>query len=199
MVIAYIDECGRGPLWGPVYAAAVIWDETKEIVPPFPVKSWDSKKLSEKKRKLLYEYIKSNTLDYSIGICSAQEIDSLGIYVATMKAFHNALDNLTIPFDMIYVDGPRFEVYCTKEDFVCHKCFIKGDDLHPSIGMASIIAKVSRDEYMYECCRNNPDLSKKYSLDKNKGYGTKAHIDGLKKYGPTCDHRRSFKWGNGSI
>ena len=127
MTIAYIDECGRGPLWGPVYAAAIIWDESKDICPPFPVKSWDSKKISEKKRKILYEYIKSNAIECSVGTSSRQEIDTLGIYTATMKAFHNALDNLNTQFDMIYVDGPRFEVYCGKDDFVCHKCFLVFD------------------------------------------------------------------------
>ena len=81
-----------------------------------------------------------------------------------------------------------------KDDFVCHKCFVKGDDLHPVIGMASIIAKVTRDEYIYECCKNNPALSTKYKLDKNKGYGTKEHIDGLRNFGLTPDHRTSFKW-----
>ena len=194
MVNVSIDECGRGPLWGPVYAGAVIWDENKEIESPIKINSWDSKKLSEKKRNILSEYIKNNALDYAIGIASSKEIDELGIYPATIKAFHQALDNLKVPFDNIYVDGNRFEPYCNKDDFITHQCFIKGDDSHITIGMASIIAKVERDNYISNYCKLYPDLDTKYNLSKNKGYGTKKHIDGLKLYGDSEFHRKSFKW-----
>ncbi len=196
MVIAYLDECGRGPLWGDVYACALIWDENKEISPPFKVKSWDSKKLTERRRNMLSDYIKENALEYSIGICSSDEIDEHNILNATMMAFHRALDKLSTKFDMIYVDGSRFETYCTRDDFIEHKCIIKGDDTYICIGMASIIAKVSRDKYIYDYCKENPELNEKYKLEKNKGYGTKEHLLGLSKYGMSENHRRSFKLKN---
>tara|TARA_Y100000389_G_C17463678_1_gene523716 strand:- start:854 stop:1462 length:609 start_codon:yes stop_codon:yes gene_type:complete len=192
MVIVMCDECARGTFFGEVYAGAVIWDENKEIEPPFLVKTWDSKKISAKKRKVLSEYIKENALAYGIGTASPAEIDEKNILNATMMAFHRALDKIEVAFDEIYVDGSRFEPYC-KDDFIPHQCFIKGDDNHVGIGMASIIAKVAHDDYIEKLCEENPELDEKYNLRKNMGYGTRAHIDGILKHGFTEYHRKSFK------
>ncbi len=110
-----------------------------------------------------------------------------------MIGFHRALDSIDKPFDTIYVDGNRFEPYCNNDDFVPHECFIKGDDTHICIGMASIIAKVAHDEYIERLCDNEPELHERYNLRKNMGYGTKAHIEGILKHGFTKYHRITFK------
>lgn len=193
MVVVSVDECARGVFYGRVYTGAVIWDENKPIEPPFPVKSWDSKKLSPKKRKVLSEYIKEHSVAWAIGTASSSEIDEHNILKATMMAFHRALDKIEVPFDEIYADGNRFETYCGKDDFIPHKCFVKGDDTHISIGMASILAKVAHDEYINELCIENPELDERYKLSSNMGYGTKHHIAGILKYGFTDNHRKSFK------
>jgi len=196
MVCVGLDEVGRGPFFGSLFCGAVIWDDdNKEIDEPecgFP-KSWDSKKISAKKRKILSKWIKDNAICWAIDSATSEEIDKYNILKATMMTFHKTLDKITVPFDMIYVDGNRFEPYCGKEDFIPHECFVKGDDTHICIGMASIIAKVAHDEYIESLCDENPDLDEKYNLRKNMGYGTKAHIDGILKHGFTKHHRMSFK------
>lgn len=186
------DEVARGPFFGNCFAAAVIWNDDAPS-PPFTVKSWDSKKMSSKKRKILSNYIKEHAMAWAIGTVSPAEIDEYNILKATMMAFHRALDKIEVPFDEIYVDGCRFEPYCGKDDFIPHKCFVKGDDLHQGIGCASIIAKVAHDEYIEQLCVENPELDEKYKLMSNMGYGTKAHIDGILNHGFTEYHRKSFK------
>ena len=193
MVIVYLDEVGRGPFFGPVFTGAVIWDDDKPIEPNVKVSSWDSKKISQKKRKILSDWIKENAKAWAIHSVSSKEIDEFNILRATMLSFHKTLDKIEIPFDEIYVDGNRFEPYCGKDDFVPHKCFIKGDNTHIGIGMASIIAKVAHDEYIENLCIENPYLDERYHLRKNMGYGTKAHIEGILEYGFTEHHRQSFK------
>lgn len=192
MVIASCDECARGVFFGDVYAGAVIVNEDMPP-PPFVVKTYDSKRISPKKRKILSDYIKENCVAWAIGTASSIEIDKYNILKATMMAFHRALDKLEVPFDQIYVDGNRFEPYCGQQDFVPHKCFVKGDDTHDSIGMASILAKVAHDEYIEELCHEHPELNDRYHLMNNMGYGTKKHIDGILQYGFTNYHRKSFK------
>ena len=192
-VTVYMDEACRGPIIGPVCTGAIIWNSTKEIDPPFKVKTWDSKKISAKKRKILSEYIKQNCEAWSIGIADNHEIDEKNILKATMTAFHRALDTINHPFNEIYVDGSYFEPYCGNDDFIPHKCIIKGDSKHIEIGMASILAKVAHDEYIEALCNERPELDERYNLRKNMGYGTKAHIEGVLKHGFTEFHRRSFK------
>ena len=193
MTIVYMDECARGVFFGDVYAGAVIWDPEKEINPPVKVNSWDSKKISAKKRKALSDYIKENCVAWSIGTANSKEIDKHNILNAAMIAFHRALDFINISFDQIYVDGNYFKPYCNNDDFIPHKCLVKGDSTHIEIGMASIIAKVAHDEYIQALCDKNPELDEKYNLKKNMGYGTQAHINGILKYGFSENHRRSFK------
>lgn len=194
MVCVGLDEVGRGPFFGSVFCGAVIWDENKPIDPPCPIpKSWDSKKISAKKRKILSKWIKENAVAWAISSASSEEIDHYNILKATMIGFHRALDSIDKPFDKIYVDGNRFEPYCGEDDFIPHECFVKGDNTHICIGMASIIAKVAHDEHIETLCDEDPQLDERYNLRKNMGYGTKAHIEGILKYGFTKHHRISFK------
>jgi len=179
-----IDEAGRGPLIGRVYAAAVIWPkdlDNSEIK--------DSKKISAKKRKILKEWIQENVLDYGIGYAEPEEIDNLNILQATYLAMHRALNNLKLKFNSILVDGNRFKNY----QGIKHQCIIKGDSKFYSIAAASILAKEYHDEYIKELCQNNLELDTNYKLLSNMGYGTKDHINGIKEYGITQYHRKSFK------
>lgn len=176
--IAGVDEVGRGPLAGPVYTAAVILDPAKHIL---GIK--DSKKLSEKQREILAEEIKQNCLCYSIGIASEEEIDRYNILVATKLAMKRAIEGLKINPEHILIDALRIEAVKIPQTSI-----IKGDDLSISIGAASIVAKVERDNFMNLAAGSYPE----YSFEKNKGYGTSEHVEALKKYGPCKIHRRSF-------
>ncbi len=178
-----IDEAGRGPFFGRVYAAVVNWPKNLENL---EIK--DSKKISSKKRKILKSWIEENVLDFAIGYAESEEIDELNILQATYLAMHRALDKLKTKPNLILVDGNRFKDY---QD-ISHKCIIKGDDKYLSIAAASILAKEYHDEYILNLCDIDPTLDKKYNLISNKGYGTKAHREGLLKYGMTDLHRKSF-------
>ncbi len=187
-LVAGIDEAGRGPWAGPVVASAVIF-YTKDISPLLLNSLNDSKKLSPKKRKELYNLLKKEALNgklgYSIGEASAQEIDNFNILQATFLAMRRAVEKLPQTPDMAIIDGNRIP-----KEFPCPtQCIIKGDSKSLSISAASIIAKVYRDRLMTELAQTYPD----YGFEKNAGYGTKNHIDGLKKYGVTPEHRKSFR------
>ncbi len=176
---AALDEAGRGCLAGPVVAAAVILpkDFKNDLIK-------DSKKLSEKQRLLAFDIIKKEALDYSVSFVTPQEIDKLNILQATMLSMHNCLDFLKLDFKHIIVDGNYFKQYKDIE----HHTVVKGDDLYYSIAAASILAKVSRDEYMKELHNNFPE----YQWESNKGYGSSNHIETIKKNGITEHHRLSF-------
>lgn len=185
-----IDEVGRGCLAGRVYAAAVIWPRRMSNDDWHMIK--DSKKLSHKKRKIVEEYIKSTAVDYAIGYVDEQYIDKYNILNASYQAMHNALNNLRVTPEMIIVDGNRFKTYISKDmDFIPHCCVKQGDNKYVSIAAASILAKVARDEYIMDLVKENPKLEK-YGWLKNKSYGTKQHMDAIKKYGITQWHRKSF-------
>jgi ribonuclease HII len=179
-----IDEAGRGPLIGRVYAAAVIWP--KDLDNP---EINDSKKISAKKRKILKKWILENVIDYGIGYAEPEEIDEINILQATYLAMHRALDNLKKNFDSILVDGNRFKPYQN----INYNTIIKGDATFYSISAASILAKEYHDEYIKEICIKDPELDNKYKLLSNMGYGTKDHIKGIQEYGITQYHRKSFK------
>ena len=173
-----VDEAGRGPLAGPVCAAAVILPENTIIEGVN-----DSKKLSEKKREQLYEVIKNTALSYSVSYATVEEIEELNILNATMLAMRRAVEGLKIIPDYVMIDGnraPKLETAC--------ETIVKGDAKSMSIACASILAKVTRDRLLYEYAKEYPQ----YGFDKHKGYGTKLHIEMLRKYGPCPYHRKSF-------
>ncbi len=177
-LIAGIDEVGRGPLAGPVVAAAVILPEDFCILGVD-----DSKKLSEKKRDALYTQIIDNAMAYGIGIVSAEKIDEINILEATKLAMKQAVEGLTITPDYLLIDALEL-----KDVSIPQKGIIKGDSISISIAAASIVAKVTRDRMMLEYHENYPH----YGFDKNKGYGTKVHYAGLDQYGFCEIHRQSF-------
>lgn len=177
-VICGIDEAGRGPLAGSVYAAAVILRD--DI---FIDGLDDSKKLSEKKREKLFDEIKEKAESYCIATATAQEIDELNILGATFLAMQRAVAGLSVKPDFALVDGNRLpELPCKAE------AVIKGDSKSASIAAASILAKVARDRYMKELDERYPE----YQFAKHKGYGTKLHYEMLAEYGMCPEHRRSF-------
>ena len=173
-----IDEAGRGCLAGPVVSAAVILPKNfnNSLIK-------DSKKLSEKKRKEAYKIIVENALNYSVSLVLPETIDKINILQATMLSMHNCLDTLE-GFNHILVDGNYFNKY----KGIPHTCVIKGDDTYYSIAAASILAKVSRDEYLKELHNEFPV----YNWDSNKGYGSVKHIEAIKNIGINEHHRTSF-------
>ena len=186
-----LDEAGRGCLFGPVCVAGVIWlDEDPN--PELEIR--DSKKVSEKKRTLLKDYIKDNSIAYSIVLVDHDDIDKYNILQATLRGMHQCLDNITdiINIDTILVDGNHFDFYSDRNDnYINHICVIDGDNTYKSIAAASILAKTYRDEWINKLVDENPELEK-YDLRNNKGYGTKRHLDAIKEYGVTKWHRKSF-------
>lgn len=187
-----IDEAGRGCLFGHVCVAAVIWPH-EDPEPCLEIK--DSKKVSEKKRNLLKDYIEQNAIAWSVQFVSHEEIDQVNILQATMKGMHRCVDEIRqqLEIDTILVDGNSFPMYTDENlDYVNHECIIGGDDKYKSIAAASILAKTHRDNYISELCKKNTKLES-YAIHKNKGYGTKIHMNALKQYGPVYGHRLSFK------
>jgi len=181
-----LDEVARGCMFGRVYTAAVIWPEDYKEDPNYIIK--DSKKLSKKKREELYYYIIDTALDWNINYIENDEIDKLNILQATLKSMHTNLDNLFIDVDHILVDGTNFNPYHK----IPYTCIPKGDDKFYSIAAASILAKVEHDWYIEDLCKKKPELHEKYDLLNNMGYGTKNHMDNIKKYGISEYHRKSF-------
>ncbi len=176
--IAGVDEAGRGPLAGAVYAAAVILPE--DI---FIAGLDDSKKLSEKKRELLFDEICEKAISYSIAFATESEIDEMNILNATHLAMNRAVDGLCIPADYCIVDGNSI-----KNMSIPHETMVKGDAKSASVAAASILAKVTRDRYITELAKKYPE----YGFEKHKGYGTKAHTDAILKHGVLPIHRKSF-------
>ncbi len=177
--VAGVDEAGRGPLAGPVVAAAVIFPEEF-----FLAGVDDSKKLSHDRRAQLYPQILANCRSYGVGIVSVAEIDQINIYQAAMLAMRQALDQLSPAAQHVLVDGrrnPKIDLPQTS--------IIKGDALSFTIGAASIIAKVTRDRLMLDYHRAFPQ----YGFDQHKGYATRSHLAALQQHGPCEIHRRSFR------
>ncbi len=177
-VVAGVDEAGRGPLAGPVCAAAVILPRFLEI-PGLD----DSKKLTEKKREALFDVIKAAALDYGIGWASVEEIDEVNILNATYLAMNRALRALKAVPDLTVIDGNRcegIEVPCVT--------LVGGDGLSANVAAASVLAKVSRDRYMKELAARYPG----YGFEKHKGYGTREHYAAIRALGPSPVHRTTF-------
>lgn len=173
-----VDEAGRGPLAGPVCAAAVILPEGVIIDGVN-----DSKKLSEKKRESLFDVIREQALSYSIAYATVDEIEEINILNATMLAMRRAIDGLYIKADYAMIDGNKIPPIDIDAE-----CIVKGDAKSMSIACASILAKVSRDRLLYKYAEEYP----MYGFDKHKGYGTKVHREAILKYGPCPYHRKSF-------
>ena len=189
-----LDEAGRGCLFGPVCVGAVIWLDEDPIKDDKNYEIKDSKKVSEKKRTLLKDYIKDNCIAYSIQLIHHEDIDKYNILQATLRGMRLCLDNITdiINIDTILIDGNHFDFYSDKNDnYIDHVCVIDGDNIYKSIAAASILAKTYRDKWIQNLVKENPELEK-YDLYNNKGYGTKKHLDAIKKYGITKLHRKSF-------
>ena len=177
-VICGVDEAGRGPLAGPVCAAAVILPKGLEI-PGLT----DSKKLTDKKRRELFPIIKEQALAYGIGLASHEEIDEINILQATYLAMERALAQLNMKPDIALIDGNR-----AKDFGLPVRTVVKGDSLSANIAAASVLAKVTRDDLMLELAQSYPQ----YGFEVHKGYGTKAHYEALREYGASNIHRMTF-------
>jgi len=177
-LVAGVDEAGRGPLAGPVVAAAVILDDLKPIVGLN-----DSKKLTEKRREKLYDEILAKALCCSIAEASVQEIDTLNILQATLLAMRRAVDGLRLKPVKVLVDGNRLPVLDVRAEAI-----VQGDALVPAISAASILAKVHRDRMCAQLHAQYPQ----YGFDRHKGYGTAEHLQALAEHGPSPWHRSSF-------
>jgi len=213
-----VDEAGRGPLFGRVYVAAVILPKGT----PMPLLSKegfqypkefrydlmrDSKKIkSKKKMRELAEYIKANSVAWSVRYAEADDIDRNGILNCVIREMHNCIIDLTatrgFAGGLALIDGNYFKLLSkwnpeTEElDVMPHQTVEKGDGTYASIAAASILAKYERDSYIEELCLKVPELVTKYKLDTNMGYGTKAHMDGIKEHGVTQWHRVTFRGAN---
>ena len=177
-VICGVDEAGRGPLAGPVCAAAVILPVGLEI-PGLT----DSKKLTDKKRRELFPVIKEQAVAYGIALASHEEIDEINILQATYLAMERALAQLSVKPDIALIDGNR-----AKDFGIPVRTVVKGDSLSANIAAASILAKVTRDDLMLEIAKEYPQ----YKFDVHKGYGTKAHYEALRVHGASEIHRKTF-------
>jgi ribonuclease HII len=180
---AGVDEAGRGPLAGPVVAAAVILD------PGQPIDGLaDSKVLAEARRDALAEEIRDKALAWSIGSAEAAEIDALNILEATMLAMRRAVLGLTVSPVYLKVDGNRMPLVEIGGEPVAGEAIVRGDATEPAISAASILAKTARDRFMVEL----DELYPEYGFARHKGYGTPAHLESLRRHGPCQQHRRSF-------
>lgn len=177
-IVCGVDEAGRGPLAGPVCAAAVILPRDLQIEGLN-----DSKKLTDKRRRALFDVITAQAVSYGIAFASEQEIDEINILQATFLAMRRALDQLSVRPAIVLIDGNR------ETDFgLPVRTIVKGDSLSANIAAASVLAKVTRDDFMLEQAQRYPQ----YGFDIHKGYGTRAHYEALRQYGPCPIHRRSF-------
>lgn len=177
-LICGVDEAGRGPLAGPVCAAAVILPRGLDI-------PWlnDSKKLSEKKREELFDVICREAAAYGIAFAGVEEIEKFNILNATFLAMNRAIAKLGVMPELALIDGNR-----NMGIEINSRCIVKGDSKCADIAAASILAKVTRDRYMYEMAEKYPQ----YHFDKHKGYGTKLHYEAIREFGPSPIHRMSF-------
>jgi ribonuclease HII len=189
---AGIDEAGRGPLWGPLYAAAVVWvpsgNEEQEKITPL-IK--DSKKLSAKRRTALAESIKHHALDWGVGSVTPKEIDNLGMTKANQLAFTRALNKLSLTPGRILIDG-CLSIYDPPWSMVEQVVEVEADNKYVAVAAASILAKVEHDTYVENFCERNQNIAERYDLLKNKGYGTANHMAGIRKWGEHAEHRKLF-------
>jgi ribonuclease HII len=192
-----VDEAGRGCLWGPLYAGAVIWtpeeewtEDHREISPMIK----DSKQLSEKKREFLANAIQSLAIGYGVGSVSAGEIDSIGMSAANRLAFQRAIQANPVPPDRLLIDGclPLLEDSLEEVGANEQQTIVEGDSQYIPIAAASILAKHARDSWVKTYVIEHPQLEEFYNLLSNKGYGTQKHREGILKHGMDNEHRRLF-------
>jgi ribonuclease HII len=192
-----VDEAGRGCLWGPLYAAAVIWcpeeewsDEHREISPLIK----DSKQLSEKKREFLAQAIETLAIGYGVGAVTPQEIDRMGMTAANRLVFQRAIQACPVPGERLLIDGclPLLEETLEEVEADEQETIIEGDAKYIPIAAASILAKWSRDTWVKEYVSQHPELNEYYNLLSNKGYGAEKHRQGILKHGIDNEHRRLF-------
>jgi len=195
MLIAGLDEAGRGAFFGPVYTAIVIIGN-KDDVEEFKQKALnanivirDSKKMTELQRNKARKFIEENVLAYAVEYQNNTSIDTNGILKATMRCFNDSVGKLEPTPSFLYVDVNYFINENTNIPF---ECIEQGDDKILEIACASILAKTHRDEFIVQFCNNNPEYDEKYCLKRNKGYGTIHHRDGLTKHGLSIYHRKTF-------
>jgi ribonuclease HII len=197
-----VDEAGRGPMFGRVYSAAVVLPKNNDF--KYELLKDSKKFTSKKKLEEVANYIKENCVSCSFAYCEHSEIDNINIRQATHKAMNDAIRKVINFTDnnIVLIDGRDFKPITYLENNIIKqvpvKCIEGGDNKYCSIAAASIIAKVERDNYIYEMCKKYPILDTYYDLSKNKGYGTAKHMDGIKKYGITEWHRKTFGICNNS-
>jgi ribonuclease HII len=197
-----VDEVGRGPLFGRVYTAAVILPKDDSFEHS---RMKDSKKFTSKQKiQEVAEYIKANAIAWSVTYKDEKTIDEINILQATQQSMHESIKDVLNKINNkineihLLIDGNYFNTFTIynqskqKLDSLTHTCLEGGDNKYSAIAAASILAKVARDSYIEELCSLNPDLIEKYKIDSNKGYGAKAHLDGIKEYGITEWHRKTF-------
>lgn len=195
-----IDEAGKGPMFGRVYAAAVILPKDRSDFQFDELR--DSKKItSAKKLNKIAEYIKEHVTAWAVCYEDEETIDNINIRQATFKAMHNAIDKVMSKLSkddkvQLLVDGNDFKPYMfmngTMLTPIVHTCYEGGDNKFAAIAAASILAKTERDKYILDLCENHPELKERYSIDSNKGYGTKKHMQGIQEFGITKWHRRTY-------
>jgi ribonuclease HII len=188
-----LDEAGRGCLFGRLYVGAVAFPKTAADFPDGGARLKeikDSKVISKKKRAMLSEYIKSTAVAWSVSYAEAAEVDALNVLQADLACMHRALDSLSekARVERVLVDGDHWRPYKDTEGYA----IVDGDAQYVAIAAAGILAKVARDEWVESVVAANPDLQTKYKLGNNMGYGTAAHMEGLKAHGATLEHRRTF-------
>jgi len=196
-----LDEAGRGSLWGRLYVGAVILSPDDEAYSDHGVvllhKIRDSKTLSRRKRAILADFIRENAIGATVAFSEPAEVDQLNVLHADMAAMHRALDAMPIPFERILVDGDYWTPWTPSEEGVApveeQITIVDGDAKSLTIAAASILAKESHDAWVKEQIEADPTLHERYGFGTNMGYGTAAHLAGLKKWGPHSLHRRSFR------
>lgn len=189
-IIAGMDEAGRGSLISRVYVGIVILPENfLDLCKEYGIIIRDSKKMTKLQRNKSRKFIEQNAIDYNVQYSEHDEIDKVGILRATMRAMHRCVDHLHLPVDELLVDGDYYENHNPE---INYRCVVRGDDTIPEIACASILAKTYRDEYMDSLFHKYRDILEPYGIDRNKGYGTKIHMDAIDLFGFTEFHRKSF-------
>jgi ribonuclease HII len=192
-----LDEAGRGSLWGRLYVGAVVMSPDDEAYFDHGATMLneiaDSKKLTRRKRAILADFIRENAIETAVAYAEPEEIDRVNILQADMSAMHRALDSMIVPFQRILVDGDIWKPYHLDGSIVDSITIIEGDSVSLPIAAASIIAKEAHDQWVREEIERRPELQERYGFGSNMGYGTAAHMAGLKKWGADSLHRRSFQ------